>query len=65
MRRPESKITGNYGLTIIEVIQVLGISERKIRSLIADGDIPHFNVGRSIRVPSLGLQKWIDNGGTK
>lgn len=56
---------GNYGLTVVEVVQILGVCERKIRGLIAEGKIPHFKVGRSVRIPWLALQEWMDSGGTK
>ncbi len=54
-----------YGLTVIEAMVVLGVCERKVRGLIAEGKLPHFRVGRSVRIPWQPLKEWMDNGGTK
>ena len=54
-----------YGLTVIEAVKVLGVCERKVRGLIAEGKLPHFRVGRSVRIPWPDLKAWIENGGTK
>jgi excisionase family DNA binding protein len=54
-----------YGLTVEEVVQVLGTCERTVRKLIAEGKLPHFRVGRSVRIPWPDLKAWIENGGTK
>ena len=56
------KIQDKYGLTVQEVVQVLGISERKVRELIAQDEIPHFRVGRAVRIPRQPLKAWMDNG---
>lgn len=53
-----------YGLTVNEAVKVLGVCERKVRGLIADGELPHFRVGRSVRIPWIPLKEWMDNGGT-
>jgi excisionase family DNA binding protein len=53
-----------YGLTVQEAVKVLGICERKVRELIANNEIPHFRVGRSVRIPWQPLKEWMDNGGT-
>ena len=54
-----------YGLTVIEATVVLGVCERKVRGLIAEGELPYFRVGRSVRIPWTSLKEWMDNGGTK
>ena len=54
-----------YGLTVNEAVKVLGVCERKVRGLIADGELPHFRVGRSVRIPWIPLKEWMDKGGTK
>ena len=53
-----------YGLTVHEAVKVLGICERKVRELIAQDEIPHFRVGRAVRIPWQPLKEWMDNGGT-
>ena len=57
-------IQDKYGLTVKEVVQVLGICERKVRELIAQDEIPHFRVGRAVRIPWRPLKAWMDNGVT-
>ena len=53
-----------YGLTVSEAVKVLGVCERKVRGLIAEGKLPHFRVGRSVRIPWQPLKEWMDSGGT-
>jgi len=53
-----------YALKIKEAVEVMGISERKIREMIATNELPHFRVGRSVRIPWQPLKEWMDNGGT-
>ena len=59
------KSQDKYGLTVNEAVQVLGVCERKVRGLIADGELPHFRVGRSVRIPWIPLKEWMDQGGTE
>ncbi|MBT4584682.1 MAG: excisionase family DNA-binding protein [Phycisphaerae bacterium] len=54
-----------YGLTVSEAKKVLGVCERKVRGLIAEGKLPHFRVGRSVRIPWQPLKEWMDQGGTE
>ena len=61
----DSKNQEKYGLTVIEAVKVLGVCERKVRGLIAEGELPHFRVGRSVRIPWQQLKEWMDKGGTK
>ena len=59
-----SNIENKYGLTVNEVVEAIGVSERKVRDLIAKGEIQHFRIGRAVRIPWQPLKEWIDNGGT-
>ena len=61
----DSKNQEKYGLTVNEAVQVLGVCERKVRGLIAEGKLPHFRVGRSVRIPWIPLKEWMDQGGTE
>jgi len=60
-----SNFQDKYGLTVNEAVNVLGVCERKIRDLIAQDEIPHFRVGRSVRIPWQPLKEWMDKGGTE
>lgn len=42
-----------------EAAEMLSISERKLWSLTASGEIPHIRIGRSVRYPVDELRKWI------
>jgi excisionase family DNA binding protein len=59
-----SSFQDKYGLTVNEAVQVMGICERKVRELIKENEIPHFRVGRAVRIPWKPLKEWMDNGGT-
>jgi len=61
----DSNYQDKYGLTVSEAMKVLGVCERKVRGLIAEGELPHFRVGRSVRIPWLPLKEWMDKGGTE
>ena len=61
----DSNYLEKYGLTVNEAVQVLGVCERKVRGLIAEGKLPHFRVGRSVRIPWQPLKEWMDQGGTE
>ena len=54
-----------YGLTVREAVQLLGVCERKVRELIAEGNLPHYRVGRSVRFSWQALKEWMDAGGTE
>ncbi|MBT6268881.1 MAG: excisionase family DNA-binding protein [Phycisphaerae bacterium] len=56
---------GKYGITIAEAVVVIGVCERKVRGLIADGKIPHYRIGCSVRIPWPELKTWLRNGGTE
>ena len=53
-----------YALKIHEVVQIMGICERTVRAMIAANELPHFRVGRAIRIPWQPLKEWMDSGGT-
>jgi excisionase family DNA binding protein len=56
---------GKYGITIAEAVVAIGVCERKVRGLIAEGKIPHYRIGRSVRIPWPELKEWLRNGGTE
>jgi excisionase family DNA binding protein len=56
---------GKYSLTVCETVKYIGICERKVRGLIAEGKIPYFRIGRSVRIPLDELETWLRNGGTE
>ena len=60
-----SELDSKYSLTVAEAAKVIAVCERKVRGLIAEGKIPHFRIGRSVRIPWRLLKEWIDNGGTQ
>jgi excisionase family DNA binding protein len=47
-------------LTSRQAAEALQISERKLWSMKASGEIPHVLLGRSVRYPLADLQQWID-----
>ena len=47
-------------LTPRQAAEALQISERKLWSMKASGEIPHVLLGRSVRYPRADLQQWID-----
>ena len=42
-----------------EAAKLLGISERKLAQLVAEGEVPSFLIGRSRRFEVLDLEDWI------
>ena len=61
-------LVGQLLLTPRQAAQALQISERKLWSIKASGEIPHVLLGRSVRYPLADLQQWIDerkNGGQR
>ena len=47
-------------LTIPEVARYLIVSKAKIYSLVAREEIPHLQIGRSVRIRRKDLQAWIE-----
>ena len=47
-------------LTSRQAAQALQISERKLWSMKASGEIPHVLLGRCVRYPVADLRQWID-----
>ena len=48
-------------LTISDVVQALSLSRSKVYDLIAKGKLPVCRIGRSVRVRSTDLEKWVGN----
>ena len=48
-------------LTARDAARALAISPRSLWSYTASGEIPHVRIGRSVRYPLNGLQRWIDH----
>ena len=46
--------------TVREIAALLGMTERYIRKLVADGDLPAYKIGRSVRVPAESLSAFLD-----
>jgi excisionase family DNA binding protein len=47
-------------LTIPEVARYLKISKAKIYYLVQRREIPHFKIGRNVRVRESDLMKWLE-----
>jgi excisionase family DNA binding protein len=61
----KQEFEGKYGITIAEAVVAIGVCERKVRGLIAEGKIPHYRIGRSVRIPWPDLKAWLRSGGTE
>lgn len=46
-------------LRVSEVGQIIGLGKSKTYELIASGEIPSVRLGKSLRVPSDALKRWI------
>jgi excisionase family DNA binding protein len=44
-----------------EVAEVLGIGRSRVYELLAQGALPLVRVGRSIRVPTVELRRWVED----
>jgi excisionase family DNA binding protein len=44
-----------------EAAEALGISERKLDSLAASGEIPYIRIGRCVCYPLAELDRWIES----
>lgn len=42
-----------------EAAETLGIGRTRVYEMLACGELPSLRIGRSIRIPLAGLQKWI------
>lgn len=47
-------------LNIHETAKTLSLSERKVWSLVAGGEIPTVRIGRAVRFDPMDLRTWID-----
>lgn len=46
-------------LTIHEVAKLLGVSDKHVYEMAADGSLPAFHIGRSIRIDPQDLADWL------
>ncbi len=51
------------GLSVAEVARSLGVNERLVRAVIANGDLPVKKVGRRWVISRDGLVRWVEAGG--
>jgi excisionase family DNA binding protein len=47
-------------LTVRQAAEALQISERKLWSMTASGEIPRVRIGRSVRYDPIDLRAWIE-----
>jgi excisionase family DNA binding protein len=47
-------------LSVTEVCDQIGLGPTKVRSLIRSGELESVRIGRAVRVPVSGLQKFLD-----
>lgn len=50
-------------LSIDEVASVLRVGKSSVYELVRRKELPHFRMGRMIRIPKKKLAEWIENGG--
>ena len=50
-------------MTVAEVQQVFRIGRRQIYEAIRRGEIPHLRIGRTVRVPKIGLRRLLEGTG--
>ena len=46
-------------LTATEASEAIGIGRTRIYELLASGELPSVRIGRSVRVPTEALKRWI------
>jgi len=46
-------------LTATEAAEAIGVGRTRIYELLASGQIPSVKIGRSVRVPTEALRRWI------
>jgi excisionase family DNA binding protein len=51
-------------LQVDDVAELIGVSSRHVRNLIARGVLPHWRAGGRILIDPEKLRDWIDAGGT-
>ena len=44
----------------IEAADLLGVGRTTVYALLAAGELPSVRVGRSVRVPFIGLRRWVE-----
>ncbi|MBA3555127.1 MAG: helix-turn-helix domain-containing protein [Gemmatimonadales bacterium] len=60
---PLGATEARVGLSVAEVATALGVSERLVRTVVANGDLPVKKVGRRWVISRDGLVRWMDAGG--
>ena len=60
-----SQQTPPENLDMREAATWLRVSERTVADLVADGTLPHFRVGRQIRINLEELRRWAKERSTK
>ena len=43
-----------------EVARLLGLGRSKVFAMLAAGELPAIRIGRSVRVPRVALERWIE-----
>ena len=51
-------------IDVPETARLLGVSPGSVRNRIRSGDLPVVHVGRSVRIPTEAVRKFVDSGGT-
>jgi excisionase family DNA binding protein len=51
-------------LTVQEVAELLGVSDKHIYEMVADGTLPAFHVGRSVRLDPQDVADWLRKKGS-
>lgn len=46
-------------LSVKEAAALLNVSEKTVRKLMEQDDLPHAYFGRVIRIPRIGLERWM------
>jgi len=47
-------------LTVPQLMQVTGLSKWRVYQLVAEGQLPHLRIKRTLRFPENLVAKWID-----
>ena len=51
-------------LSVAEVCEQIGLGPTKVRSLIQSGDIESIRIGKAVRIPVVGLQRFLETRAT-
>lgn len=47
-------------MTVATVAERLAVTERHVRQLLADGDLPAYRIGRAVRIPEPALAEYLE-----